>query len=300
MIWPELQAQEEKYYSLETLPIPENIVLEVGGMDFMPDGRLVVCTRRGEVWMIQDPYATEARPENFKRFARGLHEPLGLKYRDGAVYTVQRGELTRLVDEDGDDKADLYESICQWPLSGNYHDYSYGPFFLPNGNMLVALNLSWIGYGESLSKWRGWMLEITPDGEMMPYATGMRSPAGTGLNEAGHIFYSDNQGDWVGSGRVTHVEKGDFVGNPSGLSWTKEPGSPLSLDRASIDDSFGTLYEAAKQIPEVKPPAVWFPHGVMGISTSDILEDRKPESLGLLPDNFWWEIRAKAKSCGCS
>ena len=116
-----------------------------------------------------------------------------------------------------------------WPLEGNYHEYSYGPLFLPNGNMLVTLNLGWVGHGASLVPWRGWLLEITPEGEMTPIATGMRSPAGFVLSEEGELFYSENQGDWVGSGRVTHVEPGDFVGNPEGLAWTGEPGSPLAL-----------------------------------------------------------------------
>ena len=34
------------------VPGPEDGLLEVGGMDWMPDGRLAVCTRRGEVWTL--------------------------------------------------------------------------------------------------------------------------------------------------------------------------------------------------------------------------------------------------------
>ncbi|MDH5605195.1 MAG: plastocyanin/azurin family copper-binding protein, partial [Cyclobacteriaceae bacterium] len=102
--------------------------------------------------------------------------------------------------------------------------------------------------------------------------TGMRSPAGIGLNAEGDIFYTENQGDWVGSGRMTHVEVGDFVGNPAGLRWSGEAGSPLSLKPEDIIDTLGySLYEYSKVIPEIKPPSVWFPHTLMGISTSDIL-----------------------------
>lgn len=103
---------------------------------------------------------------------------------------------------------------------------------------------------------------------MTPLATGMRSPAGFGLNAAGDIFYTENQGDWVGSGRMTHIEKGDFVGHPEGLKWTGEEGSPLSLKMEDIIDTLGmSLYENEL----VKNPSVWFPHGLMGISTSDVL-----------------------------
>ena len=45
-----------------------------------------------------------------------------------AVYCVQRGELTRLIDTDGDDRADRYETVCDsWGVSGNYHEFAFGP-----------------------------------------------------------------------------------------------------------------------------------------------------------------------------
>ncbi|MCH7982847.1 MAG: hypothetical protein IIC28_02635, partial [Chloroflexi bacterium] len=119
---------------------------------------------------------------DYFRVLVALHEALGLAYRDGVFYTTQRSELTRLRDIDGDGRADTYETVYSWPLEGNYHEYSYGPLIREDGTMIVTLNLAWVGYGASLSKWRGWMLEITPDGEMTPMATGRRSPAGCGFN----------------------------------------------------------------------------------------------------------------------
>ena len=271
-------VKERAYYEIKDVNIPEHISLEIGGMAFNEQGQLAVCTRRGEVWMIDKP---AGQSPAFSRFAHGLHEPLGLAYRDGVYFTAQRSELTKLQDTNNDGRADIYEPIYIWPLEGNYHEYSYGPVILPDGNMLVTLNLGWIGRGASLSKWRGWMIQISPEGEMTPIATGMRSPAGFGLNAEGDVFYTENQGDWVGSGRMTHVELGDFVGNPEGLKWTGEPESPLSLKFEDITDTLGyTLYEYAKVQSEVKPPSVWFPHTLMGISTSDVLLIEDDESVG--------------------
>ena len=276
----QVSTTEADYYKIVTLPIPEGVVLEVGGMDVLPDGQLAVSTRRGEVWLVKNPSMTgPARPE-FKRFAHGMHEALGLAYRDGMIYTSQRGELTRLKDIDGDGQADTYETVYSWPLEGNYHEYSYGPLIKPDGTMIVTLNLAWVGYGASLSKWRGWMLEITPDGEMTPIATGMRSPAGFGFNMEGDVFYGENQGDWIGSGYITHVEKGDFVGNPAGLRWTDLPGSPLSLKPEDVPDTGQPMVEIAPQVPELKMPAVWLPHTLMGVSTSDILADTTKGGFG--------------------
>ena len=260
---------ETDYYPISSIPIPEGVVLEAGGLAFNDEGQLAVPTRRGEVWMISDPGSDNPA---FKRFGQGLHEPLGIAYRNGAFYIAQRGELTRLEDRNNNGVADLYQTIYRWPLTGNYHEYSYGPVFLPDGDMIVTLNLSWIGQGASLTDWRGWMLRITEDGEMTPVATGLRSPLGIGLNAEGDIFYTENEGDWIGSGWMTNLEPGDFAGHPEGLRWTHMPESPLDLRFEDIDDSEGlTLYEQSQNIPEIKNPAVWFPHTIMGISTAGIL-----------------------------
>ena len=269
--------REQDYYRMETVAVPEDIVLEVGGMQTLPNGSLAIATRRGDVWLVENPGG--GRP-HFSRFAEGLHEPLGIAYRDGVFYTAQRGELTRLRDTDGDGRADRYETVYSWPLSGNYHEYSFGPVFAPDGNMIVTLNLGWIGYGASLAKWRGWALEITPDGKMTPLATGLRSPSSFAFNLQGDLFYTENQGDWVGSGGLSLMEKGDFEGNPAGLRWTDDPQSPLKLKPEDVPDTGEPKFEVAKRVKGLRTPAVWIPHGVLGISTSGILVDTTNGAFG--------------------
>ncbi|WP_169727983.1 plastocyanin/azurin family copper-binding protein [Adhaeribacter aquaticus] len=278
-----LPEKEDDFYRLISLPVPENIILEVGGMTTLPDGSLAICTRRGEVWLVSNPNISGTDRPTFKKFATGLHEPLGLAYKDGDIYVTQRSELTRLRDMDGDGIADSYDKIYSWPLTGNYHEYSYGPTFLPNGNMLVTLNLGWsnsLGHGVSLAPWRGWTLEITPDGQMIPHAAGMRSPAGYGFNSAGDFFYTENQGDWVGSGRISHVEKGDFLGNAESLKWTDLPGSPLKIKPQDVPNTGEPLFDVSKRFKELKPPAIWLPHGILGISTSGLLNDNTSGKFG--------------------
>lgn len=270
---------EEDYYRILTIPIPSNIEMEVGGLAVLPDGKLAASTRRGEVWMIGNPYLQGNGRPTFKRFAQGLHEPLGLLYRGDHFLITQRGEVTKLVDTDNDGVADVYDSFARWPLSGNYHQYSYGPMPLPDGDMIVTLNLDWIGKGASQSKWRGWMLKLDNNGKLTPWATGLRSPAGFGVVQ-GDIFYTENQGDWVGSGRMTHLAKGDFAGNPAGLRWSGEEGSPVKLRPEDIPDTGEPLYDVAQRMPGIKPPAVWFPHTLMGISTSDFKEDTTAGAFG--------------------
>jgi hypothetical protein len=115
---------------------------------------------------------------------------------------------------------------------------------------------------------------------MTPWATGLRSPAGFGVLRDGSIFYGENQGDWVGSGRVTHLERGDFAGNPIGLHWTSEAGSPITLRPEDVPNTGRPMHEAAKTVKHLKLPAVWFAHALTGISTSDIREDTTGGAFG--------------------
>ncbi|MEL7163476.1 MAG: auracyanin family protein, partial [Bacteroidota bacterium] len=270
--------QESDYYEISPVTIPEDIKLEVGGMDFMPDGRLAVCTRRGEVWLIDD-LEDEA---TYARFARGLHEPLGLTVNDGKIYVAQRGEVTELEDTNGDGKADRFATVYELPVMGNYHEYHYGPLFRPDGTMMTTLNVGWSGGGVSESKWRGWMMQYDPKKQKLtPFAAGLRSPAGFGTNAEGELFVAENQGDWIGSGRITHLRKGDFAGHRASLGWADQPDSPVKLREEDITDEYQTMYAAKAALGgQVKLPAVWFPHGILGISTAAIITDRTEGAFG--------------------
>lgn len=295
---------EDDYYTMMTIPGPSGTLIEVGGLATLPDGNVAACTRHGDVWIIENPSMENGLPY-FRRFATGLHEALGLTWHDGTLWVAQRGELTRLWDKNGDGKADFYETIYSWPVSGHYHEYSYGPAFAPDGSMFVSGNVAFGNVewwrGESRVPWRGWIMKITPAGEMEPWATGMRSP--NGLAVIGEdLFYADNQGDWIGSGGLVHVEKGDFTGHPAGLRWADRPESPVKVRTEDIysrvdprmaapgqmptkpenieNETPVALYEIAEEVEGVKTPAVWLPHGVLGISTSQIIQDETGGKFG--------------------
>ncbi len=115
--------KEEDFFRISRVSTPEGTLLEVGGLVTLPNGNLAVSTRRGDIYILENP--TSAQPY-LKKFASGLHEILGLVYKDGSFYCAQRGELTKLTDTNGDGKADNIETVYAWPLSGHYHEYSFG------------------------------------------------------------------------------------------------------------------------------------------------------------------------------
>ncbi|MFT7669197.1 MAG: glucose/arabinose dehydrogenase [Planctomycetota bacterium] len=219
-------AQDEAdYWTVDYLTPPDGEVVEVGGMDFLPDGRLVLSTRRGQVWIVENPMAENPKDAKFTLFAEGLWEGLGLKVVDGEIFVVQRTELSRLRDEDGDGVCDAIDTICDdWGVSGNYHEFAFGLPVDEEGNFYVSLNVSFFSpkwwHGKSPVPNRGWVVKISPDGELSPFASGMRSPCGLGLNSEGDLFYTDNQGDWMPVCPIFHVKEGSFYGHPASLDWT--------------------------------------------------------------------------------
>jgi uncharacterized cupredoxin-like copper-binding protein len=268
----DLVAREDSFWKRTALDVPEDIVLEASGILPVKGKRLLVTTRRGDVWWVDGAYAG-AKP-TFTRFAGGLHEPLGIIAAPaGGYYIAQRHELTRVIDTDGDGRADRFETVAKLPISGSYHEYAFGPVLAPNGNLRVTLNVAFGGTTQAPVPWRGWMVEITPDGQLTPIAAGLRSPCGFLLTSQGAWFASENQGEWVGSGRITHLEPGDFSGHPAGLAWSRLPGSTVRLRPDDIKDFEEPMHEVAKRVPGLKPPAVWLPHTVHGISNSGVIED---------------------------
>ena len=286
--------KEDDFFKIMKVPAPEGTILEVGGLCTLPNGTLAVTTRRGDIFMVENP---GSQHPYFRKFASGLHEVLGAAWKNGALYVVQRGELTKLEDTNMDGKADVFETIYAWPLSGNYHEYSFGPKLAPDGSFFVTLNLGFPSdwwHPKSFVPYRGWALNIKEDGTVTPWAAGFRSPCGISMID-GELWYSDNQGDWVGSGSIMKIEKGAFMGHPSSLVWTNLPNSPLKLTQEQfftknnpriefdkngrpfkpqniINEKYRTEFEVKKEIPELTLPTVWLPHGILGISNSEIVK----------------------------
>ena len=256
-------APEDKYYRTLTVPVPPDVVLEVGGLDMLPpddrgECKPIACTRRGDVYIVDGAYDEPPFAARFRKFASGLHEPLGLAVRvengKAAVYCTQRGEITKMVDTNGDGVADVYSTFADgWGVSGNYHEFAFGPKFDREGNAWVTLNVGFCdALGKSIVPWRGWTLKFGADGTMTPWCDGMRSPNGIGEFTDGTMFYLDNQGDYVGTNRLSELAKGSFAGHPASLAWRKD-------------------WKGGDPMPTIQPASVWFPYKKMGQSVADFL-----------------------------
>ena len=266
---------EREFYAVTTVPTPSDPPIEVSGLELMPDGKLAVATRRGEIWMVTNP--ADAAPI-WNRWAHGLHEPLGISFRDGWLWATQRPEVTRMKDTDGDGRADVFETVGgQWGINGDYHEYAFGSRPDKDGAIWNVLCLT--GSGSANSLFRGWAIRVFPDGRSEPIACGIRSPGGIGFAPDGECFYTDNQGPWNGSSSLKHLKVGSFQGHPIGNNafdtaakkgislgvLRKRPAEPKSGSR--IDAERGT-------VEEYVPPAVILPHGILGQSPTGMCFDQ--------------------------
>ena len=147
-------SDEEPFYKLLTIPVPEGIVLEAGAIQTLPDRRIAVSTRFGDIYVISGAYDDPPNKPKFHLFASGLHEVLGLSLRKRALYAIQRGELTRLIDLNRDDRADRIETVSDaWGINGDYHEYAFGSKFDKQGYTWIVLCLT--GSFTSESPYRG-------------------------------------------------------------------------------------------------------------------------------------------------
>lgn len=239
-----IRALGDRSIRLEQFSLPDEVNLQVTGMDLLPDGRIAVCTWYGDVWILSDL----ARPDTlkFSRFASGLCEPGGLSVVENAIVVAQKTELTRLEDTDQDGVADRYICLSQdWGSTGNYHDFTFGPVTGEDGRMMVYRTGN---RGVYDVPYMGWALALDPvTGRADPICSGLRSPNGFGVHQ-GEAWMADNQGNWIGACTLNVIQPGRFYGFPS-----SRPAPPFPGEGKARRDA----------------PALWFPY-TLAKSVSDM------------------------------
>ena len=268
-----LHAEEQPSYRVIPLPVPSHVILEVTGLTAIGDGKVAAATRRGEVWIVHNAYDNPPRALRFSRFAYGLHEPLGLVQVDNAFFVTQRTELTRIRDRDQDGEADEYITVAKgWGVTGNYHEYAYGPRLDRAGNFWLTLNIGMDKNALGPHTWRGWGIRVSPRGRITPVCAGMRSPCGLGANADGDMFYTDQQGRWFGTNGLFHLQQGAFYGHPESLRAEDLLNSDVVAPKKLPEGK--TVAEVARLVPSYRLPAVWFPYEKVGRSVTDIACDQ--------------------------
>nr|WP_233580444.1 PA14 domain-containing protein [Streptomyces triticirhizae] len=233
---------------------PEGFEPQVSAMDWLPDDRLAITTWggtdnvAGEAYILDNVTGTTSPDQvTYTKIAEGLNEPMGIKWVDGSLYVSEKHQLTRLVDDNGDEVADSHETVAEWPYGGNFHEFAFGLlyedgyFYL---NLSVAIDLGGNTTDPQPAPNRGTTIRVSQEtGEVEYIAGGLRTPHGIGWGPEGEIFVTDNQGGWLPSSKLLHIEQDRFFNH-----YMNPPGP--------FDEN------------EVTKPVLWMPQNEIGNSPS--------------------------------
>ncbi|MFK7961290.1 MAG: family 16 glycoside hydrolase [Phycisphaerales bacterium] len=230
---------------------PNDFTPRVGGLDWLPDGRMLVCTwdRDGAVYLLENTDSVDGQGVSVRRIAAGLAEPLGLRVVDGRIFVLQKQELTELIDLDGDDVIDEYRAaVAGWDVTSNFHEFAFG-LVERDGFLYANLATAIDPGGRSTDPQvpdRGTTIRLDPEnGTYDVVARGLRTPNGIGIGAGDRIYITDNQGDWLPVSKVLALREGAFYGSRS-VAGTVPADAP------------------------VDPPVVWLPQNEVGNSPSEV------------------------------
>ncbi|MBL9172752.1 MAG: hypothetical protein JNL10_04390 [Verrucomicrobiales bacterium] len=233
-------------YVTDTLTPPEDNPykswLRFSGMDFFKDPtRAAICSVSGDVWIVSGLNDSLERLE-WKRFATGLFQPLGLRIVKDTVYVTCRDGLYRLHDLNGDGEADFYENFNNdLGITPEYHEFVLGLETDRAGNFYFNKggNLGWAKIPH-----HGSLIRVSKDGRKLEaVANGLRAPNGIGMGPHDEITTSDNEGNWVPACRVNLMKPGGFYGHVftahTATPHTNDYDGPLFWIPKNVDNSSG-------------------------------------------------------------
>jgi len=216
--WPDVISTtgylglESGGYQLDTLSVPASTPwktwFRTSAIDFFNDGRMVVTTYGGDVWIVSG-VDHDLLDLKWKRFAGGLYEPMGVKVVGDQIYVTCKDRITRLWDYNNDGEADFYESFAADPdVSVNFHAFNFDLQVDDDGNFYYAKS----GHGADTDL-PGVIYKISPDGKYREvFSTGFRTPNGMGMMPGNRATASDNQGQWTPASKVILLRPGGFNG----------------------------------------------------------------------------------------
>lgn len=245
----------------------------VSGLDFLPNGNLVVSTwdgfgnaagttRPGAVYIFRNVLTGDSAQVTYTQFGTSnMNEPLGLTVSGGEIYMIEKDSLVHLVDADKNHVLDAKVKVAggwtRYLGDNNGRDLSFAHGLVrlpaPDNRFVIGLATRWNegagaynnGPTASTSE-KGCMLGITAGtGAIDTIACGIRSPDGVVLGPEDGIFVTDNHGHYVPASKLVHVKQGRF------FNVRKSQPSPF------------------ENVP-VTRPVLWMPHGtgVANISVS--------------------------------
>lgn len=224
-------------FTVRELPVK---LTSLNNIEYAPDGRLFAGGYDGRFHVLRDTNGDglEDKVDTFSPDSNANY-PLGMAFKDGALYTVLADEIVRFTDTDGDGVPDKREAVHKGfddpalvaapYLNHRRVDSSMALALGPDGSIYATMGNA--GYNNpywtdkqgvahySPDQRRGCLLRFTPDGKVEQLASGLRYIMSMQWNAHGDLFGTEQEGaTWVPNGNpfdeLLHLQPGRHYGFP--------------------------------------------------------------------------------------
>jgi hypothetical protein len=217
-------------FTAERLPLAAEIM--PSGFAWRPNGQLVFCTLKGQVFALND------RDTSPKLLADGLPAPYGVNTGPDYVDLSAKYAVLRI-------RGSTVETIASgWGYTADYHDWAVGLPRNDRGEYFVGIPCEQDRRSPAAARYHGNVLRLVPRPPsaedprrfaLEPISAGHRFPMGLALDRHGELFVTDNQGNYNPFNELNHVRPGVHFG-------------------------FINSLERGKLAPPLTPPAIDIPH----------------------------------------
>jgi len=277
---------------------PEGFEPQVGALAWSPDGKyLAVLTfnpgktgatgdYNGNLQILENATAKDTSKIKINKVSEELILPLGAYWLEEGLFVLERHELSKWTDTDGDGIPDKKETHASGWISVNFHDFSFGLGYHDGylyGALSTSLHLTQEeresaeanpddpiagaisgskgktrGGNAPCHEFRGCVMKISVEtGEIEWIAGGLRTPNGVGTGPGGIVLAPDNQGDFKPSNGIYVAKNGEFFGKYNATF------SHVNLPDGGVPSMYSDK--------EPTPPAIWLPQNEVGNSPSSTL-----------------------------
>jgi len=282
---------------------------QVGAMDFLPDGRLLVAsfqppghgsnvpadnTLDHKIYSVSGATGSDLSSVVIKEVANGLSRPAGMCVVGSDVYVAEIHKIIRLRDNnsDGDflddgEETEILNASQGWSTD-NYHQFTFG-LIHENGKLYGTLSTSIVFGGGTQQGLNGpnpanrgtWFEIDISTGDITFLAGGLRTPNGIGFGPEGKQFGTDNQGSWNPSNSLYELTEDHFYGH---YTWPTGEQSAFWDSSVYWDTSetpqYASLYEGNKR--RFTRPTIYLPQGDLSQSPTQplMIGDQHPTFKG--------------------
>jgi len=238
--WPETlkvpgtqgNPRADTAYVVDTLNVPYDnpyhTVMQISGIDFLPNGDALVCTLPGDIWLVSG-ITEDLQEVTWQRFATGLNQPIGIHIDEDGIFVLDRGQIYRLHDTNNDGEADFYENYAH--DFGGYnrsHSHTFGLHRTADGSFHFTQREN--------------ILRTGPDRVTTEQGWGVRNCMGIGGSD-NFFWVAPQEGTWTPASAIIEVYQGEFYGLPSSDGRSGTIAAPLCFIPRGVDNSTGGMLE---------------------------------------------------------